>query len=122
MKRSEIALSVEATYKGASVCYCAHLGVSEYGEGFKVKGEWHAMWGEEAFIATGGKQLLDPVFETRVNSAMCVVNHLKLCHVKYRLDTAGEINLVNFTYKNGLEVRTQLFVEIGRGCDEASGE
>jgi hypothetical protein len=105
-----LTLLVEAFYKGARMACVAEVGVREdYGQ-IVVVGEWTRPVESPNWKTVGGEAALEPVFDTRVNSALCSANNLKLSHVKFRLDSCGRIELTGFTYKNGLKVKTELFV------------
>lgn len=107
-----MALWLTASYKGTTGVYSAELGVKDDFSLVSVASSWRALVDDTDFILSGGKALLDPVFDCRVSSALCTVNNLKLRHVKYRLDSFGVIDLTGFSYKSGLKVNCALRLSI----------
>lgn len=115
-----IAMIVTAEYKGEKAAYIAELGVKDdvVAPTFQVAGHWKVMerwnplYSDAAFRKCGGWELLDAVFDNRVNSALCLVNNMKLSNLKYRLDNIGRVDLTGFNYKSGLKVNSELLVKV----------
>lgn len=110
-----IAMIVNAEYKGEKASYMAELGVREddvVAPVFQVVTRWNPLRSDAAFRECGGYELLEAVFNNRVNSAMCLVNNMKLSHLKFRLDTIGRVDLTGFNYKSGLKVNSELLVKV----------
>ena len=103
-----MALWLTASYKGTTGVYSAELGVKDDFSLVTVASPWRALVDDADFVQSGGKALLDPVFDCRVSSALCTANNLKLHHVKYRIDRFGVIELPGFSYKSGLKVSCEL--------------
>ena len=112
MRKMEMQMVLEASYKDVKIVYVAELGVKDDSSLVTVTGEWVPMWSKMEFAKAGGLDLLEPVFQNRVNSALCLVNNLKLSHLKYRYDNVGCIDLTGYNYKSGLRVNTELLVKV----------
>lgn len=105
-------LLVHASYKESKALYMADLVVKDDCSLVTVGGPLFPMFGNAEFIEAGGQALLEPVLESRINSALCTVNNLKLHHIKYRIDKIGKIELPGFDYKSGLKVRCELKLRV----------
>lgn len=105
-------LLITATYKGYTSKRMADLCVKDDCSLVSVNGPVWSLFGDADFVEAGGQALLEPVLETRINSALCAVNNLKLHHIQYRCDQFGKIELPGFDYKSGLKVRCELKLRV----------
>ena len=105
-------LLITATYKGTTSKRVAELCVKDDTALVTVNGPVFVLPGDLEFVEAGGAALLEPVLWTRISSALCTVNNLKLHHIKYRCDNFGKIELPGFDYKSGLKVRCELKLRV----------